>query len=276
MPAHQRDCSGARRHRVRHPRQPACLRGRARRHRRDRLPGAVVPGRSRRLRRGPRRLCRPGARARDDLPGRQPRSGRAGHDPARAVLRAGRRSPPPGPRRRSAPRPGSTCRASSPRTWRRRRPSITPAPATRCGSTCSLRCRPSCASTSRRGGSRSSATPTWPCRSPGCPGAPATGQTRGAEEELDLTEGEWLVNPGSVGQPRDGDPRAAWMELDLDAWHAPCIGAPNTTSTGRRRRSGPRGCRIRWLSACSTGSSRAAGSLTPRQRGQALQNRSSL
>jgi predicted phosphodiesterase len=52
------------------------------------------------------------------------------------------------------------------------------------------------------------------------PGASATGQTRSDGEELDLQEGEWLVNPGSVGQPRDGDPRAAWMELDLDAWRA--------------------------------------------------------
>jgi predicted phosphodiesterase len=49
------------------------------------------------------------------------------------------------------------------------------------------------------------------------PGAPATGQTRGDEEELDLSEGEWLVNPGSVGQPRDGDPRASWLLVDLDA-----------------------------------------------------------
>jgi predicted phosphodiesterase len=52
------------------------------------------------------------------------------------------------------------------------------------------------------------------------PGAPATGQTRAADEELSLGEGEWLINPGSVGQPRDGDPRAAWLELDLDAWNA--------------------------------------------------------
>jgi predicted phosphodiesterase len=51
-------------------------------------------------------------------------------------------------------------------------------------------------------------------------GAPATGQTRGADQELDLARGEWLVNPGSVGQPRDGDPRAAWLELDLDHWRA--------------------------------------------------------
>jgi diadenosine tetraphosphatase ApaH/serine/threonine PP2A family protein phosphatase len=48
------------------------------------------------------------------------------------------------------------------------------------------------------------------------PGEGASGQTRDDSEELDLDEGEWLVNPGSVGQPRDGDPRAAWLELDLD------------------------------------------------------------
>jgi diadenosine tetraphosphatase ApaH/serine/threonine PP2A family protein phosphatase len=47
-----------------------------------------------------------------------------------------------------------------------------------------------------------------------------TGQTQDADEQLELSTGEWLVNPGSVGQPRDGDPRAAWLELDLDAWEA--------------------------------------------------------
>jgi diadenosine tetraphosphatase ApaH/serine/threonine PP2A family protein phosphatase len=47
------------------------------------------------------------------------------------------------------------------------------------------------------------------------PGLPASGQTRSADEELDLGPGEWLINPGSVGQPRDSDPRAAWLELDL-------------------------------------------------------------
>jgi len=51
-------------------------------------------------------------------------------------------------------------------------------------------------------------------------GAAATGETRGEDEELELEEGEWLINPGSVGQPRDGDPRAAWLELDLDGWIA--------------------------------------------------------
>jgi diadenosine tetraphosphatase ApaH/serine/threonine PP2A family protein phosphatase len=48
----------------------------------------------------------------------------------------------------------------------------------------------------------------------------ATGQTRDADDQLELGSGEWLVNPGSVGQPRDGDPRAAWLELDLNAWRA--------------------------------------------------------
>jgi len=52
------------------------------------------------------------------------------------------------------------------------------------------------------------------------PGAPATGQTRDSDEELELDDGEWLINPGSVGQPRDGDPRAAWLELDIDGWNA--------------------------------------------------------
>jgi diadenosine tetraphosphatase ApaH/serine/threonine PP2A family protein phosphatase len=55
------------------------------------------------------------------------------------------------------------------------------------------------------------------CRTPG---ESATGQTREADEELDLRKGEWIINPGSVGQPRDGDPRAAWLELDLDSERA--------------------------------------------------------
>ncbi len=49
------------------------------------------------------------------------------------------------------------------------------------------------------------------------PGEPATGETRPAGSQLDLSGGEWLINPGSVGQPRDGDPRAAWLELELDS-----------------------------------------------------------
>jgi predicted phosphodiesterase len=41
-----------------------------------------------------------------------------------------------------------------------------------------------------------------------------------AGAELDLADGEWLVNPGSVGQPRDGDPRAAYLMLDTEGWTA--------------------------------------------------------
>lgn len=51
-------------------------------------------------------------------------------------------------------------------------------------------------------------------------GQPASGTTRAAGEELDMSQGEWLINPGSVGQPRDGDPRAAWLELDTGNWTA--------------------------------------------------------
>ena len=46
-------------------------------------------------------------------------------------------------------------------------------------------------------------------------GDPAPGGT-----ELDLSDGDWIVNPGGVGQPRDGDPRAAWMLLDFSSWMA--------------------------------------------------------
>lgn len=46
-------------------------------------------------------------------------------------------------------------------------------------------------------------------------GAQATDGT-----EIEIGEGEWLLNPGSIGQPRDGDPRAAWLELDTESWTA--------------------------------------------------------
>jgi diadenosine tetraphosphatase ApaH/serine/threonine PP2A family protein phosphatase len=51
-------------------------------------------------------------------------------------------------------------------------------------------------------------------------GGVAVGRRHTDGDELDLGEGEWLLNPGSVGQPRDGDPRAAWLLLDTDAWRA--------------------------------------------------------
>ena len=45
-------------------------------------------------------------------------------------------------------------------------------------------------------------------------GEPATGEARRDGAEIDLSEGEWILNPGSVGQPRDGDPRAAYAIAD--------------------------------------------------------------
>jgi predicted phosphodiesterase len=51
-------------------------------------------------------------------------------------------------------------------------------------------------------------------------GEPATGEPRRAGTQLDIAEGEWLLNPGSVGQPRDGDARASWLLLDLDGLSA--------------------------------------------------------
>ena len=51
-------------------------------------------------------------------------------------------------------------------------------------------------------------------------GRPATGSARKGGEEIDIAQGEWILNPGSVGQPRDGDARAAWLLLDTTAWTA--------------------------------------------------------
>jgi diadenosine tetraphosphatase ApaH/serine/threonine PP2A family protein phosphatase len=53
---------------------------------------------------------------------------------------------------------------------------------------------------------------------PGARPGHAQGAQAGDGAEIDLSEGEWLLNPGSVGQPRDGDPRAAWLELDTERW----------------------------------------------------------
>ena len=50
------------------------------------------------------------------------------------------------------------------------------------------------------------------------------GYAQGAQAEdgaeVEIAEGDWLLNPGSIGQPRDGDPRAAWLELDTEEWTA--------------------------------------------------------
>jgi predicted phosphodiesterase len=51
-------------------------------------------------------------------------------------------------------------------------------------------------------------------------GSPASGTTRKAGTDLDVSTGRWLINPGSAGQPRDGDPRAAWLMLDTERWIA--------------------------------------------------------
>jgi diadenosine tetraphosphatase ApaH/serine/threonine PP2A family protein phosphatase len=51
-------------------------------------------------------------------------------------------------------------------------------------------------------------------------GVPACGEARAAGTQLDVSQGQWLLNPGSVGQPRDGDPRAAWLLLDTAGWSA--------------------------------------------------------
>ena len=51
-------------------------------------------------------------------------------------------------------------------------------------------------------------------------GSDVVGAQAGGGTELDLSEGEWLLNPGGVGQPRDGDPRAAWLLLDTEGWTA--------------------------------------------------------
>ena len=56
-------------------------------------------------------------------------------------------------------------------------------------------------------------------RAPGGRGYPQGAQAAD-EAEIDIAEGDWLLNPGSVGQPRDGDPRAAWLELDTENWTA--------------------------------------------------------
>jgi len=48
----------------------------------------------------------------------------------------------------------------------------------------------------------------------------AQGGQAGDGVEIEVAEGEWLLNPGSVGQPRDGDPRAAWLEIDTERWLA--------------------------------------------------------
>jgi diadenosine tetraphosphatase ApaH/serine/threonine PP2A family protein phosphatase len=57
-------------------------------------------------------------------------------------------------------------------------------------------------------------------RAPGVQRGYAQGAQASDGSEIEISEGEWLLNPGSVGQPRDGDSRAAWLELDTESWRA--------------------------------------------------------
>jgi predicted phosphodiesterase len=57
-------------------------------------------------------------------------------------------------------------------------------------------------------------------RTPGARPGHAQGAQAADGAEIEVKEGDWLLNPGSVGQPRDGDPRAAWLELDTERWLA--------------------------------------------------------
>jgi predicted phosphodiesterase len=51
-------------------------------------------------------------------------------------------------------------------------------------------------------------------------GAIVEGDLAPGGTDLDVGEGEWLLNPGSVGQPRDLDAKAAYLTLDTDRWIA--------------------------------------------------------
>jgi len=57
-------------------------------------------------------------------------------------------------------------------------------------------------------------------RAPGSRPGYAQGAQAADGAEIEIAEGDWLLNPGSVGQPRDGDSRAAWLELDTERWLA--------------------------------------------------------
>ena len=151
-----------------------------------------------------------------------------GSDPAGAVLTrggTGRHLDQEGDQRGD---PRIPRRAGAASTSRNRWRCTTPAPATPYGSTSCPRCRPNCAWTSRRGGISLIGHSHVALSFSRVPGDPATGQTRGEDEEVGLQEGEWLVNPGSVGQPRDGDPRRPGWSSTLTSGER-STGAPNTT-----------------------------------------------
>ncbi len=125
-----------------------------------------------------------------------------------------------GPGRRSTPRASPSSAVCDRWDRRARSVSTTPARASRCGSTCSRRCSPSCCLDEQRQRvcliGHSHVALSFVRHD----GELATGEARREGTRLDVAGGEWLLNPGSVGQPRDGDRRAAWLLLDTDRWTA--------------------------------------------------------
>ena len=77
--------------------------------------------------------------------------------------------------------------------------------------------------------------------------------TRPGGTELDLSEGDWIINPGGVGQPRDGDPRAAWL-CSTSRRGTRAGAASSTRSTTPRARSSRPGCPSRCRTASTTAS----------------------
>ena len=108
----------------------------------------------------------------------------------------------------------------------------------RCGSTSSPPCWPSCASTPSPSACRWSATPTWRSRSCARRASPPPARRARAARRSTSPQGEWILNPGSVGQPRDGDARAAWLLLDTERLDRAL--AAHRVRHRRRRRRDPR------------------------------------
>jgi predicted phosphodiesterase len=83
-------------------------------------------------------------------------------------------------------------------------------------------------------------------------GEPATGSARRGGEEVDVADGEWILNPGSVGQPRDGDARAAWLPARHERLDRALAAGRVRHRRGRGRDPRPRAYLTHWPSAWST------------------------
>ena len=249
-PPHRTDSTHARRHRLRHPRQPSRLRGG---HRRRRAPtrtscGASATSSATAPIPTPASRCR---RALRDLPGRQPRPRGRRRALARRLLARRRARRPVDEGDDPARDAGVPARAlaeggaegvglfhASPRdpVWEYVLSGLT---AELCLDATDYRVSLIGHSHVALSFHRPEGEPP-----PAPPAARATSSTSPA--------GEWLLNPGGAGQPRDGDPRAAWLMLDTDAWTAAWRRAEYDIA-GARRPSARPGCPIRSPSACSTG-----------------------